>query len=92
MSGQVVRRRLVALLLVVPAAAIGSIAAAFWSGGSLAPANVPAVPPGETLTAQAAAGAAMSAAALTEPAKAAEKHRKFLALGIDVANGKNQWT
>ncbi|HVS36023.1 MAG TPA: hypothetical protein VMS17_10625 [Gemmataceae bacterium] len=65
--------------------------AAFFSGGSLAPPNAPAVPPGEHLTAHAAAGAVMLAAVMTEPQKAPEKYRKFFALGIDVGNGVNKW-
>ncbi len=65
--------------------------AAFFSGGSLAPPNAPVVPPGEHLTAHAAAGAVMLAAVLTEPQKAVEKYRKFFALGLDVGNGVNKW-
>ncbi len=65
-------------------------AAAFWSGGSLGPPNVPVIPPGEYLTAHGVAGAVMLAA-VTEPAKAADKHRQFLALGIAVANGGHRW-
>jgi hypothetical protein len=61
--------------------------AAFWSGGSMAPANAPAVPPGETLTAAAAAGAIMLSAVLREPHQAADKYRRFLAFGLDIANG-----
>jgi hypothetical protein len=66
-------------------------AASFWSGGSLAPPNLPVVPPGEQLTAQGVAGAVMLAAVFTEPARAAEKHRTFLKLGLDVASGANRW-
>jgi hypothetical protein len=65
--------------------------AAFFSGGSLGPPNVPAVPPGEHLTAHAAAGAVMLAAVLTEPQKAPEKYKKFFALGADVGNGVSKW-
>lgn len=65
--------------------------AAFWSGGSLAPPNVPAVPPGEHLTAHGVAGAVMMAAVFVEPARAAEKQRAFVKLGIDVAGGVNRW-
>jgi hypothetical protein len=65
--------------------------AAFWSGGSLGPPNVPAIPPGEHLTAQGVAGAIMLAPVQTEPEKAPEKYRKFLALGIEVGNGTNRW-
>jgi hypothetical protein len=63
--------------------------AAFWSGGSLAPPEAPAVPPGETLTAVAAAGAVMLAAVLHEPERAAEKYRLFLAQALDIAAGGN---
>jgi hypothetical protein len=65
--------------------------AAFWSGGSLAPPHVPVVPPGEQLTGHGVAGAVLLAAVLTQPEKAAEKHRAFLALGSEVANGTNRW-
>jgi hypothetical protein len=65
--------------------------AAFWSGGSLGPPNVPAIPPGEYLTAHGVAGAVMLAAVQSEPEKAPEKYRKFLAQGIEVANGVNRW-
>jgi hypothetical protein len=65
--------------------------AAFWSGGSLVPPNLPAVPPAEHLTGHGVAGAVLLAAIVTEPDKAAEKYRNYLALGIDVANGVNKW-
>jgi len=65
--------------------------AAFWSGGSLAPPNVPVVPPGEYLTAHGVAGSVMLAAVQSEPEKAPEKNRKFLAQGIEVAKGTLRW-
>jgi hypothetical protein len=65
--------------------------AAFWSGGSLGPPNVPAVPPGEHLTAHGVASSVMLAAVQTEPAKAPEKYRKFFELGIEVGNGTSRW-
>jgi hypothetical protein len=65
--------------------------AVFWSGGSLAPPGLPVVPPDETLTAHGAACSVMLAAVATEPGKAPEKHKKFVLLGIDVANGANRW-
>lgn len=65
--------------------------AVFWSGGSLGPPNVPVIPPGEYLTAHGVAGAVMLAAVQSEPEKAPEKYRKFLAQGIEVANGVNRW-
>jgi hypothetical protein len=60
---------------------------AFWSGGSMAPPNVPEVPPGETLTAKAASGAILLAAVQREPERATERHRQFLEDGIDIAKG-----
>ena len=65
--------------------------AAFWSGGSLGPPHTPVVPPGEHLTAHGVASSIMLAAVQTEPAKAPEKYRQFVALGIEVANGTNRW-
>src|SRR5262249_46936566 len=65
--------------------------AAFWSGGSLGPPNVPVIPPGEYLTAHGVAGAIMFAAVSSEPEKAPEKYRSFLALGVDVGNGNRPW-
>ena len=60
---------------------------AFWSGGSLAPPNVPVVPPGETLTAHGVAGSVMLAAVASEPEKAPEKFRSFLERGIGRRRG-----
>jgi hypothetical protein len=61
--------------------------AAFWSGGSMAPPDVPAVPPADNLTAKAVAGAVMLAAVQTEPEKAEAKYQRFLDQGIDIAGG-----
>ncbi|QSA96394.1 hypothetical protein [Methylococcus sp. EFPC2] len=61
--------------------------AAFWSGGSLAPENVPAVPPADNLNAKAVIGAVRLAVVIREPEKAAEKYRLFLEQAIDIANG-----
>lgn len=63
--------------------------AAFWSGGSMAPPGVPAVPPGDDLTGKAVAGAVMLAAVQTQPELAADKYRLFLRQGIDIADGGN---
>jgi hypothetical protein len=57
--------------------------AVFFSGGSMAPPNVPEVPPGEFLTAKAVACAVMLAAVMNEPEKASEKYRDFLRRGIE---------
>ncbi len=64
---------------------------AFVSGGSLAPPELPAVPPGDHHTAQAVAGSIKIAAVLEQPEKALEKHRHFLDLGIQVAQGRLGW-
>lgn len=63
--------------------------AAFWSGGSMAPPDVPAIPPADNLTGKAAAGAVMLAAVQTEPEKAPQKYLLFLRQGIDIACGGN---
>lgn len=62
-------------------------AAAFWSGGSLAPPHLPPVPPKDDLTGTAVTGALMLASASApngpEPAKA-----KFVSMGGEVASGR----
>lgn len=65
--------------------------AAFFSGGSLAPPDAPAVPPGPGLTAKAVAGAVIFAAVAVEPEKAPEKFRAFLGQGLDVVNRIKLW-
>ena len=61
--------------------------AAAWSGGSLAPPDAPVVPPGETLTPQAAAGAVLLAAVKSEPQRAAERYRASIVQAVDIARG-----
>ncbi len=66
----------------------GSLAAAaFWSGGSIAPANLDPVPPRDDLTGIAVAGALILAAAVapvgTDPAK-----MRCVSLGAEVASGR----
>jgi Family of unknown function (DUF6931) len=63
--------------------------AAFWSGGSISAPDAPPVPPGEQLTAVAVAGAVQIAAVQTEPERAEEKYRRFIAQGLDIAKGGN---
>jgi predicted component of type VI protein secretion system len=65
-------------------------AAAFWSGGSMAPADQPEVPPKETLTPQ-AAFVAINLAANVNPRKAPERYAEFLAIGTKVADGQDRW-
>ena len=66
-------------------------AAAYFSGGSLAPANLPAVAPAEHLTAHLVASALTLAAVIKEPEKAAEKYAAFLRTGLEVAAGQHAW-
>lgn len=63
--------------------------AAFWSEGSMAPPNVPVVPPADNLTGKAVAGAIMLAAVQNNPDKAMETYRTFIRQGIDIAEGGN---
>lgn len=65
--------------------------AAFFSGDSLAPPDLPAVPPGEFLTAKAVSGAVIFAAVSQEPAKAPEKFKQFIAQGVDVTVRIQLW-
>jgi len=65
--------------------------AAFMTGGSLAPPDAPAVPPGEFMTAKAVSGAVTLAAVATEPDKAGEKFNEFLRLGLEVAERTRLW-
>lgn len=60
--------------------------AAFWSGGSLAPADAPEVKPAEDFTAKAVAGAVMMAAAL-DPLESQARNKRFIESGLDIANG-----
>jgi hypothetical protein len=65
--------------------------AAFLSGGSMAPPELPAVAPPAQATAQAVSGAAMLAAVITEPHKAPEKYKHFLDLGADLMSSREPW-
>ena len=61
--------------------------AAFWSEGSMAPTDAPAVPPGQDLNGRAVAGAVMLAAVQNQPERAQDHYRKFFEQGLDVARG-----
>lgn len=63
--------------------------AAFWSGGSIAPPDLQAVPPADNLTGKAVAAAVMMAVALGEPDKMEERYRQMLTRGLDIARGGN---
>jgi hypothetical protein len=64
---------------------------AFLGGASLAPPNLAVVAPGPFMGARAVAGAVMLAAVQSEPQRAAERYRRFLALGFEVAGGSQSW-
>jgi hypothetical protein len=65
--------------------------AAFFSGGSLAPPNLPAVPPADHLTADMVASSLALAAVMKEPEKAPEKYASSLKLGLEIAEGRHLW-
>ena len=64
-------------------------AAAFLSGGSLAPPHLAAVPPGDDLT-PAAVSAAVLLAAVADVEHIPATQAKFVALGADIASGKSR--
>ena len=65
--------------------------AAFFTGGSIAPPDVPAVPPAPDLTSKVVAGAITMAAVGPAPEKAPENFRAFLGQGLDVAKRIKLW-
>jgi hypothetical protein len=73
-----------------PAGAVG--AAVFFAEGSLAPPKQPAVAPAPHLAPTMAANALLLAAVVAEPQHAADRLRAFVALGGEVAAGRNRWT
>lgn len=64
-------------------AASWAAVSAFWSGGSMAPPNVPAVPPPPYLMPQALIGALSLAAIAQGGEKAEEMQKRFLAFGLE---------
>jgi hypothetical protein len=72
-----------------PAGCVGL--AAFFSGGSLAPANAHPVPPDEHLSAKAVANAIILASVTEAPEKAEETLRGFLAQGLEVSERIGLW-
>jgi hypothetical protein len=58
---------------------------AFWSGGSMAPAGAPEVPPAASFTAAAVTGALILAAVHPQPDRAERRYRTYLKLGIALA-------
>ncbi|HEY2146570.1 MAG TPA: FHA domain-containing protein [Pirellulales bacterium] len=66
-------------------------AAAFFSGGSIAPPDMPEVPPKETLTAQAVV-VAITLSAAADPKKTPARHAEFVTLGARVGDGQVRWS
>jgi len=66
-----------------------SAVAAFWSGGSLAPPDLPDVPPAPHLCGTAVAGAVILAAVRQDPERAPERFDRFLRQGLNIAAGGN---
>ena len=60
---------------------------AFWSGGSMAPAGQPAVPPPDHLTGVAISGGVVLAAVRLRPERAADRLARFLVAARDIAAG-----
>lgn len=60
---------------------------AFWSGGSMVPAHLPAMAPGPTFTGMAVSGAVLLGAVQRDPANAMELYKRYIDMGIDIANG-----
>ena len=69
------------------AAAAWTGAGAFWSGGSLAPPDLPEVPPDDKLTGTAVACAVNVAAHRAPVSKPNDRYRQFLNQGFDIAAG-----
>ncbi len=63
--------------------------AAFWSGGSMAPPEAPAVPPPQHLIGRAVWGAIMIATGTVPPPEVEKRQRQLLDQGLDIARGGN---
>jgi hypothetical protein len=61
--------------------------ASFWSGGSVAPPEMAAVPPDDKLTGQAVTSSLMIAAVFGDPSQAKQRYQAFLAKAPQVASG-----
>ena len=72
-----------------PAGAVG--AAVFFAEGSLSVPKQPVVAPAPALAPTTNANAVLLAAVVAEPERAADRLRAFLALGAEVAAGRDRW-
>jgi hypothetical protein len=65
--------------------------AAFFSGGSIGPANQAAIQADDKLTGKLASGAVLLAGVLGDVTKAMERYRRFVEIGMEVARGASPW-
>ncbi|WP_435015770.1 DUF6931 family protein [Tundrisphaera sp. TA3] len=65
--------------------------AASWSSGSLAPAGLPPVETPSDTTARLVAGAVMLAAVRGDALRFRDRYREFVAIGAEIAEGRNLW-
>lgn len=65
--------------------------AVFWSHGSMAPPDAPAVPPADNLSGKAVFGAAALAAVVRTPENAPKRRQQFADLGMKIASGELTW-
>jgi hypothetical protein len=84
------------MLQIAEAAELGTPAgcaalAVFLSGGSIAPPTAPVVEPAEFAAAKAIGGGVVLAAVATEPERAPEKFREFIAQGVHIAERIGLW-
>lgn len=61
--------------------------AVFWSGGSLVPPDMAAVPPDELLLGQAITNALLIASSFADPKQTEKRYTRFLELGVQAAAG-----
>jgi hypothetical protein len=86
---QAARGRGETLGLGTPAGALAL--AASWTGGSLNPPNLPPAPPAPSLPAKGVAAAVALASTQAAPLKIPDTQRRFVELGIAVAEGRITW-
>lgn len=65
---------------------------AFWTHGSMAPPDVPPVPPKDEFTGKAASGAVALAAVIGDPEQIPQRKAMFFELALAVASGENTWS
>lgn len=64
----------------------------FWSHGSMAPPNAPAVPPGPELPGKALSGSVILASVVKSPEKAPSRRASFVEMAQSIASGKRLWS